>query len=312
MPVCRRYAYFDHAAVSPLPSTTQVAIADWSSAAAEQGLLAWSGWMKRLEQVRETAAKLLAASPDGAHMRGRVFNKQNPELGIRVTVYKNTGDSQLLGAVPNHIRPGETRKLTLFGTALDGDIDLGPGLTVLETLSSDADSVTVSVAAASDAAPGPRDMSVGKAQRADGLTVYRQIDSLRVTPAYAIARLGGNGGTTPKSLSPFTAIGLDHGVDGTPGTDDDIEIGPVQAQWSVEPFDEAAKRDRDVEFAGVMDAASGLFTPAGAGPNPARTMSTNNAGNLKVVAVTEQDGRQASGEAQLIVTVQRWNNPPLK
>lgn len=64
MPVCRRYAYFDHAAVSPLPSTTQVAIADWSSAAAEQGLLAWSGWMKRLEQVRETAAKLLAASPD--------------------------------------------------------------------------------------------------------------------------------------------------------------------------------------------------------------------------------------------------------
>ena len=41
-------------------------------------------------------------------------------------------------------------------------------------------------------------------------------------------------------------------------------------------------------------------------------MSTNNAGNLKVVAMTEQDGVQASGEAQLIVTVQRWNNPPLK
>jgi quinohemoprotein amine dehydrogenase len=40
-------------------------------------------------------------------------------------------------------------------------------------------------------------------------------------------------------------------------------------------------------------------------------MSTNNAGNLKVIAEVEQGGQALKGEGQLIVTIQRWNNPPL-
>jgi quinohemoprotein amine dehydrogenase len=40
-------------------------------------------------------------------------------------------------------------------------------------------------------------------------------------------------------------------------------------------------------------------------------MSTNNAGNLKVVAKVEDGGQTLSGSAQMIVTVQRWNNPPI-
>ena len=269
-------------------------------------------WRASLKLNGDSYRQVLAANKDGSRMSGRVFNKENPELGVRLTAHKDTGASQLLGAMPNHIRPGESRSITLFGTALEGKIDLGPGLVLGEIESRAPGSITATVTASEDAVPGPRALTVGKASIDDGLTVYRQIDSLRVTPAYAIARLGDNGGTTPKSLSAFTAVGVDHGADGQAGTDDDLEIGPVQAQWTVQPFDAAAERDRDVDFAGLMDASSGLFTPAGAGPNPARTMSTNNAGNLKVVASTEQDGLAATGEAQLIVTVQRWNNPPLK
>ena len=269
-------------------------------------------WRASLSLNGKRYRQVLAASEDGSSMKGRVYDKANPELGIRTTLYKDTGASQLLTAVPGHIRPGETATLTLHGTALAGDIDLGPGIEVVEITSRDKDRVSLSVKASAGAATGPRTLSVGKASLDQGMTVYQKIDSLRITPAYAIARLGENGGTTPKSLSPFTAIGIDHGADGKAGTADDIEIGAVQAKWTVEPFDEAAARDQDVKFAGVMDTASGLFTPAGAGPNPARTMSTNNAGNLKVIAMTEQDGVRASGEAQLIVTVQRWNNPPLK
>ena len=40
-------------------------------------------------------------------------------------------------------------------------------------------------------------------------------------------------------------------------------------------------------------------------------MSTNNAGNLKVVADVKENGKTLSADGQLIVTVQRWNNPPL-
>jgi len=60
-----------------------------------------------------------------------------------------------------------------------------------------------------------------------------------------------------------------------------------------------------------MDEKTGVFTTAGAGPNPERRMSTNNAGNLKVVAEVEEGSETLSAEGQMIVTVQRWNNPPL-
>jgi quinohemoprotein amine dehydrogenase len=56
----------------------------------------------------------------------------------------------------------------------------------------------------------------------------------------------------------------------------------------------------------------GLFTPAAAGPNLDRHMGTNNAGDLRVIAQWKDGDRTLRGESHLIVTVQRWNNPPLK
>jgi hypothetical protein len=61
-----------------------------------------------------------------------------------------------------------------------------------------------------------------------------------------------------------------------------------------------------------MDPGSGIFQPAGAGPNPERAHATNNVGNLKVIASLGEDTTVTSGEGHLIVTVQRWNNPPLR
>ncbi|MOA27666.1 hypothetical protein D3C78_1485530 [compost metagenome] len=60
-----------------------------------------------------------------------------------------------------------------------------------------------------------------------------------------------------------------------------------------------------------MDAATGVFLPGDAGPNPARKMMTNNAGNLKVIAAVDEGGKALKGEGHMIVTVQRWNNPPI-
>lgn len=60
-----------------------------------------------------------------------------------------------------------------------------------------------------------------------------------------------------------------------------------------------------------MQADTGVFTPGDAGPNPARKMSTNNAGNLKVIAAVDDAGTARTGEGQMIVTIQRWNNPPI-
>ena len=69
---------------------------------------------------------------------------------------------------------------------------------------------------------------------------------------------------------------------------------------------------KDTDYSGSIDAASGLFIPAGAGPNPDRTFSTNNAGDLIVKASVTDGGNTVEGSAHLIVTVQRWNDPPIR
>mgnify|MGYP006203610477 FL=1 len=40
-------------------------------------------------------------------------------------------------------------------------------------------------------------------------------------------------------------------------------------------------------------------------------MSTNNAGNLNAVATVTEGQKTLTGKGHFIVTVQRWNNPPL-
>jgi cysteine desulfurase/selenocysteine lyase len=64
MPIASRLAYFDHAAVAPLPTPTRDAIRHWVDQAAEQGDTVWPQWAARLEQVRRAAAGLIHASPD--------------------------------------------------------------------------------------------------------------------------------------------------------------------------------------------------------------------------------------------------------
>ena len=61
MPVAEDVAYFDHAAVSPLPEPTRQAVRDWVDQAACQGVLAWNTWADNLEKVRIQAAGMLAA-----------------------------------------------------------------------------------------------------------------------------------------------------------------------------------------------------------------------------------------------------------
>jgi len=61
MPVTRRWAYLDHAAVCPLPQPTRQTLVDWAIESSEQGDTVWPLWSERLREVRRTAARLIAA-----------------------------------------------------------------------------------------------------------------------------------------------------------------------------------------------------------------------------------------------------------
>lgn len=63
MPIAERWAYFDHAAVAPLPRPAGDAIGRWLSQAMEEGDTAWPGWAQAAERTRRTAAHLINAQP---------------------------------------------------------------------------------------------------------------------------------------------------------------------------------------------------------------------------------------------------------
>ena len=269
-------------------------------------------WRSRITLGEDETLQVFAVSEDGNTMSGRSFLAAADSIGTRGTAVRmDEGTSAVLAASPSHLRAGETAEIAIHGIALGGDVSLGEGVIVEDVVARDAETVVVRATADADAANGARTVSVGDAD-ADGLlTVYQAIDFVTVEPSYNIARVGGGGGPIPPVPAQFEAIAWLHGPDGQAGTDDDIEIGAMPARWAVQNFDDVAAEMDDAAFAGEMQ-ANGLFLPAEAGLNPERPFDTNNAGNLKVIATVEDDGQTVSGEGQLLVTVQRWNDPPIR
>jgi selenocysteine lyase/cysteine desulfurase len=64
MPVCQRYAYFDHAAVSPLPNTSAEAVRLWLQESVDSGDAHWPAWAGRVEKARRTVAEGLNADSE--------------------------------------------------------------------------------------------------------------------------------------------------------------------------------------------------------------------------------------------------------
>src|SRR5437868_5374290 len=64
MPAAERWAYFDHAAMSPLPRVTADAFQKWLTEAVEIGNPVWPDWVKGVEAMRSHAAQMIGAHPD--------------------------------------------------------------------------------------------------------------------------------------------------------------------------------------------------------------------------------------------------------
>src|SRR4051794_2469176 len=62
-PVTARWAYLDHAAVAPLSRPARDALAEWAADQADNGHVHEPAWMRRVEEVRRLAARLLRTDP---------------------------------------------------------------------------------------------------------------------------------------------------------------------------------------------------------------------------------------------------------
>jgi quinohemoprotein amine dehydrogenase len=231
-----------------------------------------------------------------------------------VQLRRVSGSPLILGGGRTGVRAGATgHEVRLFGANLPTtigarDVDFGPGITVTQVSAATADSVTLTLNVAKDAAVGPRDVVIGGAVKPAAVAVYDRIDYIKVGPEWAMARLGG--ASFPKGLARFEAIGFHKGRDGRSNTGDDVEIGLVDATWSLEEY-AAVLNDEDLKYVGVIDPATGVFTPNLEGPNPERRGNANNVGDVWAVASYTPEGstRPLRARAHLLVTVplyMRW------
>ncbi|MBP0048309.1 quinohemoprotein amine dehydrogenase subunit alpha [Marinobacterium sp. AK62] len=245
--------------------------------------------------------QVMAADKAGNTLEGRMFMAAEREIGGDLMAVRDQGTADLVALSPSYLRVGESTEITLVGQNLNGDIDLGEGVTVEKIVSRSKDRITV-IAKASGA-EGLRSPRVGKAVHNAGLAVYEELARVEVSPANAVTRIGGADGNMPKVRASYRAIGYSAGADGQAGTDDDIRLGYMPASWSIKPADEVAAHDKDDKYAGMINAA-GIFVPGDAGPNTARKMDANNVGRLTVVASVEDGSSQVSGEGSMLVSVQ--------
>lgn len=262
-------------------------------------------WRANLDIGGDKYRQILAISEDGGRLTGRQFLHAEDSLGGVFQAVKAGGETAIAGVVPSTVPAGTGVTVQVVGAGL-GDVALSGALMASGGMTNGY-GTSINVTPADDT-DGMVSVVSGEATAENAIAVYSHIDSLKVEPAFGVARVGGGGGSAGKVPARFDAVGYWNGPDGEVGTEDDIRIGIVPARWSVAPFNEEAEHLKDVEHAGQMDAELGIFVPGVAGPNPDRPFSTNNAGNLKVLATNGN----VTGEGQLIVTVQRWNDPPIR
>lgn len=272
-------------------------------------------WRASLKSADGTPIQqVLSIAPGGRRMSGRWFLAEQDVLGGDLVAVRADAQAPatVLSVSPAALRAGSTQQLAIHGANLAGDVVLGPDLRVVKVVSRDADKVVLEVAARAGARDGRRSVRVGEAQLAGGLSVYRKLDYLKVEPEHPMTRLGGNGGSRAAMPAQLEAVGYAVGPDGKRGTRDDVRIGALPAQWSLENLTPAAAEMGDADFAVGRMEPNGLFWPADAGPNPKRKFGTNNAGELKATARVTEGARVLSGSVPLFVTVQRWNDPPIR
>jgi quinohemoprotein amine dehydrogenase len=262
--------------------------------------------------------EVLWFSPDQNTAEGRWFWGQYQEFGFDVKLQRTSAEPALIGADRSSLKTGsQAARVRLIAESLPAqiapaDLDFGTGVTVRRIVSHSATEIVAEVDVAADAVPGKRDIAFGRSVLPSAIAVYDRIDYVKVVPESALARLGSE--THPKGYQQFDAVAYQRGADGKSHTADDVELGPIDVNWSVEEF-YAVYGDDDKEFVGSLS-PTGFFTPASDGPNPQRKFSRNNYGDVWVVATAknekDKDGRPMAGKSYLVVTVPayiQWDQP---
>ncbi len=267
--------------------------------------------------------EVMFVSRDWSQIEGRWFWGEYEEFGIDATLRRIGSEPIVLGLDRHSIKaPATGEQVKIFGANFPSDVksedvDFGPGVKVKRIVSAASELITIEVDVAEGSALGKRDIAVRRSFAPGAVTIYDKIDYIKVNPDNALARLGGV--TYPKGYQQFEAFAWNRGPDNKPQTPDDLNLGPVDVEWSVEEFP-STYDDDDKNYIGSLSRTA-LFTPSIEGPNPKRKFERNNYGEVWVVATYKpkdappsagKDAKPMTARSYFVVTIPlyvKWDQP---
>jgi quinohemoprotein amine dehydrogenase len=261
------------------------------------------------DDLRSEAREAMWIAPDGSEVEGRCFWGQYQEFGFDVKMQRASSGPTLLVVDPPSLKTGsQSDRVRLIGDhfpaqATAADLVAGPGVTVRRIVSSTPREIVAEVDVAAEAALGKRDLAFGSATFKNAVAIYDRVDYVKVMPESSMAAFGDQ--TYPRGYQQYEAIGYQRGPDGKPHTADDVELGSVDATWSMEVFYDVDGSKRDL--VGNVS-PTGFFTPAADNPNVNSDVwviaTANNDKN--------KDGKPLVGKGYLVVTVPTYSFNGLK
>jgi quinohemoprotein amine dehydrogenase len=252
------------------------------------------------DDLASEAREAMWISPDGRKAEGRWFWGQYQEFSFDVKMQRASSDPALLMVdVPSLKIGSKANRIRLLGDRFPADVSprdlfVGPGIAVRRIVSSTAREIVAEMDVGTDTFPGKRDIAFRTSTLTGALAIYDRVDYLKVTPESSMAAFGSEG--YARGFQQFEAIGYQRGADGRAHTADDVELGPVEANWSMEVFYEVDGRLRDL--VGKVS-GTGFFTPAAENPNANY--------DIWVIATAKneksKDGNPLVGKGYVVVTV---------
>jgi len=249
-------------------------------------------------------------SRDGSTMQGRWFWGGYQEFGIDVQLVREGTEPIVLGTDRYSVPTPWSGELHVYGgnfpaAAKPSDFDLGAGVTVAKVVRSTPMEAVLQVTVAPKLPVAMHDVAFHGMTAVKAFTVYDKAAYIKVTPDADLARLGGTISNSQKQYAQFEAVAF---AKGPTGTTEDISLGPVTANWSLEEF-MSTPDDDDAKYVGVINPETGLFTPSAEGPDPRRKKSANNFptedwGDVWVDASYKApDGQTVKARSYLVVTI---------
>jgi quinohemoprotein amine dehydrogenase len=233
---------------------------------------------------------------------GRWFWGQYQEFGFDVELRRAVPGVTLLAIDRRALKMGmKAVDIRLIGDKIPGqvapaDLNLGPGVTVRRIVSRTPSEIVAEVEVAANATPGKRDISLLGSVLINAFAIYDRVDYIKVTPESSLAGFGSR--KYARGFEQLEAVGYQRGPDGRPHTADDLELGPIDATWSMEVFYEVDSSHNDK--VGAVS-STGLFTPAAENPG------VNSDIWVIATAVNEtKDGRPLIGKGYVVVTIPEY------